>query len=77
MGIRPNDIRDPNGMGIFKFGPDRVEEFLKQNNLELILRGHECVMDGKNFNKLFMIDFILYVVCIINIIKYLNCYFCI
>ncbi len=46
-GIQPNSTRDPTGVGnIVKFGPDRVEEFLKANNLSLILRAHECVMDG-------------------------------
>ena len=47
LGIQPNVIRDPNGTGnIVKFGPDRVKEFLTSNGLSLILRAHECVMDG-------------------------------
>ena len=47
VGIQPNVTRDPTGVGnIVKFGPDRVSEFLKNNNLSLILRAHECVMDG-------------------------------
>jgi diadenosine tetraphosphatase ApaH/serine/threonine PP2A family protein phosphatase len=47
LGIQPNTTRDPTGVGnIVKFGPDRVFEFLKNNNLGLILRAHECVMDG-------------------------------
>ena len=47
VGIQPNVTRDPTGVGnIVKFGPDRVNEFLKNNNLSLILRAHECVMDG-------------------------------
>ena len=46
-GIQPNSTRDPTGVGnIVKFGPDRVEEFLNNNYLTLILRAHECVMDG-------------------------------
>jgi protein phosphatase len=46
-GIQPNTTRDPTGVGnIVKFGPDRVSEFLKNNNLGLIIRAHECVMDG-------------------------------
>jgi diadenosine tetraphosphatase ApaH/serine/threonine PP2A family protein phosphatase len=46
-GIQANSTRDPTGVGnIVKFGPDRVEDFLKANNLTLILRAHECVMDG-------------------------------
>lgn len=47
MGIENNVIRDPNETGtIVRFGPDRVEQFLKKNDLSLIVRGHECVMDG-------------------------------
>jgi diadenosine tetraphosphatase ApaH/serine/threonine PP2A family protein phosphatase len=46
-GIQPNIIRDPAGTGnIVKFGPDRVQSFLQNNNLNLIIRAHECVMDG-------------------------------
>jgi len=47
-GVTMNETRDPDGTGrIVKFGPDRVEEFLKQNPpLSMILRAHECVMDG-------------------------------
>jgi diadenosine tetraphosphatase ApaH/serine/threonine PP2A family protein phosphatase len=26
--------------------PDRVTEFCKKNKLQLIIRAHECVMDG-------------------------------
>lgn len=47
FGIQPNIIRDPAGTGnIVKFGPDRVQSFLHKNNLNLIVRAHECVMDG-------------------------------
>ena len=47
LGIIKNTVRDPGGTGnIVKFGPDRVQEFLKNNNLQLIIRAHECVMDG-------------------------------
>lgn len=47
IGIQPNTTRDPTGVGnIVKFGPDRVNDFLKNNNLGLIIRAHECVMDG-------------------------------
>ena len=45
--IQLNSTRDPTGVGnIVKFVSDRVEEFLKNNNLTLILRAHEFVMDG-------------------------------
>jgi len=47
MGIQNDAARDPNGTGyIVRYGPDRVEEFLKKNDLMMIIRGHECVMDG-------------------------------
>lgn len=47
FGILPNTIRDPGGTGnIVKYGPDRVQQFLNNNNLSMIVRAHECVMDG-------------------------------
>eukprot|EP00744_Colponema_vietnamica_P001005 GILI01001724.1.p1 GENE.GILI01001724.1~~GILI01001724.1.p1 ORF type:complete len:759 (+),score=208.95 GILI01001724.1:203-2479(+) len=47
MGITDNPMRDPSKSGnIVKFGPDRVKEFLDNNDLSLIVRAHECVMDG-------------------------------
>jgi protein phosphatase len=47
-GITMNETRDPDGSGrIVKFGPDRVGRFLQKNPpLQLIVRAHECVMDG-------------------------------
>lgn len=46
-GIQPNPSRDTSGTGnIVKFGPDRVEELLDANSLSMIIRAHECVMDG-------------------------------
>jgi protein phosphatase len=47
-GVTLNETRDPDGTGrIVKYGPDRVEEFLRANPpLSMILRAHECVMDG-------------------------------
>lgn len=47
-GVTANETRDPDGTGrIVKFGPDRVEEFLEKNSpLSMIIRAHECVMDG-------------------------------
>ncbi|XP_060179185.1 serine/threonine-protein phosphatase BSL1 [Lycium barbarum] len=41
-GLRPN----ARGPGLVTFGPDRVTDFCKKNKLELIIRAHECVMDG-------------------------------
>ncbi|EAN31775.1 Calcineurin-like phosphoesterase family protein [Theileria parva strain Muguga] len=47
LGTVPNEIRDPDRAGfIVKFGPDRVLKFLTNNDLQLIIRAHECVMDG-------------------------------
>jgi len=48
QGVTLNETRDPDGTGrIVKFGPDRVEDFLKVNKpLSMIIRAHECVMDG-------------------------------
>ena len=47
LGIVANTIRDPEGTGMVgKFGPDRVQQFLNDNNLILIIRGHEKVMNG-------------------------------
>jgi len=47
-GVTLNETRDPDGTGrIVKYGPDRVEEFLRRNKpLSMIIRAHECVMDG-------------------------------
>ncbi|GBG87231.1 hypothetical protein CBR_g45290 [Chara braunii] len=41
-GLRPN----ARGPGLVSFGPDRVMEFCRNNDLQLIVRAHECVMDG-------------------------------
>lgn len=41
-GLRPN----ARGPGLVTFGPDRVMEFCNHNDLQLIVRAHECVMDG-------------------------------
>jgi protein phosphatase len=42
LGLRPN----ARGPGLVTFGPDRVKEFCEANNLQMIIRAHECVMDG-------------------------------
>ncbi|KAL8129966.1 hypothetical protein V2J09_019121 [Rumex salicifolius] len=41
-GLRPN----ARGPGLVTFGRDRVIEFCNNNDLQLIIRAHECVMDG-------------------------------
>ena len=42
-GVHANEER---GDPVVCFGPDRVRRFLNANGLSLILRAHECVMDG-------------------------------
>ncbi|KFM29108.1 Serine/threonine-protein phosphatase BSL3 [Auxenochlorella protothecoides] len=41
-GVQPS----PRGPGLVTFGPDRVLEFCQANELQMIVRAHECVMDG-------------------------------
>jgi protein phosphatase len=41
-GVQPS----PRGPGLVTFGPDRVMEFCENNGLQMIVRAHECVMDG-------------------------------
>ncbi|CAD7705298.1 unnamed protein product [Ostreobium quekettii] len=41
-GVQPS----PRGPGLVTFGPDRVMDFCNTNNLQMIVRAHECVMDG-------------------------------
>ncbi|KAJ1393784.1 Serine/threonine-specific protein phosphatase/bi [Sesbania bispinosa] len=43
-GLRPN-ARGP-GASSYVLHPDRVMEFCNNNDLQLIVRAHECVMDG-------------------------------
>jgi protein phosphatase len=43
MGVHTNVER---GSPVVVYGPDRVRSFLEQNGLQLIVRAHECVMDG-------------------------------
>lgn len=52
-GIKPNQVRDASKYGnIVKFGPDIVENFLNKNKLSMLIRAHECVMDGfERFSK--------------------------
>ena len=41
-GLRPN----ARGPGLVTFGPDRVKAFCETNGIHMIIRAHECVMDG-------------------------------
>lgn len=52
FGIQPNIMRDSRNYGnIVKFGPDIVDKFLNTNKLSMIIRAHECVLDGfERFN---------------------------
>ncbi|KAF8116728.1 hypothetical protein N665_0015s0099 [Sinapis alba] len=34
------------GPHVVSFGPDRVNAFCERNDIDLIIRGHECVLDG-------------------------------
>lgn len=41
LGVMPNENRDLLKTGnIVKYGPDRVKSFLKDNNLQMIVRAH-------------------------------------
>ena len=42
LGIHANE----RGEGTVSFGPDRVAEFCKTNDISVIVRSHECVMNG-------------------------------
>ncbi|EDQ88236.1 uncharacterized protein MONBRDRAFT_32893 [Monosiga brevicollis MX1] len=46
LGIHANTIR---GSEICNFGPDQVERFLQENNLQMIVRAHQCVIAGYEF----------------------------
>jgi diadenosine tetraphosphatase ApaH/serine/threonine PP2A family protein phosphatase/Ca2+-binding EF-hand superfamily protein len=39
----------PRGNGANRFGPDRVKAFCAGNNLQLIVRAHECVQNGYEY----------------------------
>lgn len=39
----------PRGQNTCRFGPDRVLEFNKKNNIKLIIRAHECVQAGYEY----------------------------
>ena len=45
IGFKPHSSRSIFG-NIFKFGNDRVQKFLSDNRMGLLIRSHECVMEG-------------------------------
>ena len=44
-GFKPHTARNIFG-NIFKYGLDRVQKFLSDNKLSMLIRSHECVMEG-------------------------------
>jgi len=47
LGVRTKLFKEANHiLNIYTFDVETVEKFLVANNLELIIRGHECVLDG-------------------------------
>lgn len=45
-GIQPSEQWNTSKYPIYKFGSDKIEEFLNSNDLDLIIRSNECVLDG-------------------------------
>ena len=43
LGVAPNTVR---GGATLTYGPDRVRRFCAKNDLDLLIRAHECVGDG-------------------------------
>jgi diadenosine tetraphosphatase ApaH/serine/threonine PP2A family protein phosphatase len=47
LGVRTRLLKEANQvLNIYTFGPENVEKFLVANKLELIIRGHSCVLNG-------------------------------
>ncbi|CAH2039025.1 unnamed protein product [Thlaspi arvense] len=42
LGVR----RNARGKGVYSFGPDVVKDFCERNKVDMIVRAHECVLDG-------------------------------
>mmetsp|Transcript_8079 Transcript_8079/g.7936 ORF Transcript_8079/g.7936 Transcript_8079/m.7936 type:complete len:580 (-) Transcript_8079:33-1772(-) len=52
MGFKANTARDSTGSrNIVKFGADRLQRFLADNRLLMVIRSHECVMEGYDRNS--------------------------
>ena len=56
IGFKPHTSRSDFG-NIFKYGIDRLQKFLADNKLGILIRSHECVMEGfeKNGNDIITI----------------------
>ena len=48
---QPGISSNPRGEGVYRFGPDVTEEFLKTNNLDLLVRSHEMVQQGYEYSQ--------------------------
>ena len=45
LGVHAN----PRGKSIVSFGSDRVRQFCEKNNIEMIIRSHQCIQHGYEF----------------------------
>ena len=41
--------QSPRGSGVSRFSSERVKSFVSRNNLQLVVRGHECVQNGYEY----------------------------
>jgi serine/threonine-protein phosphatase 5 len=48
---QPGITGNPRGDGVYRFGPDITDRFLKRNKLELLVRSHEMVNEGFEFSQ--------------------------
>jgi len=50
LGLHANLPRGGSTGGVVSFGPDRVHQFCERNNIDIIIRSHQCVPSGYRFN---------------------------
>jgi serine/threonine-protein phosphatase 5 len=48
---KPGVHENPRGEGVFRFGPDITERFLKENGLTTLIRSHEMVENGFEWSQ--------------------------
>ena len=48
---KPGITMNPRGPGVFRFGPDITERFLRRNKLDLLVRSHEMVENGFEYSQ--------------------------